>query len=238
MNEKVFITGSSTGLGMLAAKELIKDGYEVYLHARNAERAKNALEECSQAKDVLIGDLSHLDELQKVAKEINDLGEFSTIIHNAGVYIANSNLTFRVNVLAPYVLTSLIHKPKQLIYIASNMHMDAKLNIGEIANDLSYSGSKLAILLLMKKVARLYPHVKVSAVDPGWVPTRMGGQAAPDSLMDGYETQVWLTEARDNIVTGNYYYHQRIQNYDQRVDSTILQDKLVNSLYQLTGFKL
>ncbi|WP_080694219.1 SDR family NAD(P)-dependent oxidoreductase [Myroides odoratimimus] len=41
---KIFITGSSDGLGLLAAKKLIEDGHQVVLHARNEElknRKKN-----------------------------------------------------------------------------------------------------------------------------------------------------------------------------------------------------
>lgn len=236
MNQKVWITGSSTGLGLLTARNLIKDGFDVYLHARNAQKAKEALQKCPGAKGVITGDLSSMNDLLAISQKVNQLGKFSTIIHNAGVYTSDRHLTFLVNVLAPYVLTSLIHKPAQLIYIASNMHMGASLPIKNIADGLRYSSSKLAVLLLMKKAARIFPNVKVSAVDPGWVPTRMGGAGASDPLIDGYETQVWLTEKRDEIPTGTYYFHKREQIYDQRADSAELQDQLTDMLQKISGY--
>lgn len=234
MNQRVFITGSTSGLGLLTAQQLIADGYQVYLHARNHDRATMVHSKCPQAAGIMIGDLSNVDDLKRIAMEVNKLGRLTSIIHNAGVYTSNQRLTFQVNVLAPYVLTALINPPERMIYTASNMHAGAPLEIQQLHGQMNYSTSKLAVLLLMKKVARLDRQTVVSAVDPGWVPTKMGGKNAPDRLEDGYQTQVWLTEKRDAGPTAQYYYHQHLQSYDQRVDSLMLQDQLTNYLEGLT----
>ncbi len=84
--DKILITGSTDGLGFLTAKRLIADGQEVVLHARNAQRAKEVLLRLPQVKHVVIGDLSSRNDVEDLAQQINQLGPFDTIIHNAGVY--------------------------------------------------------------------------------------------------------------------------------------------------------
>lgn len=135
---KIFITGSSTGLGALAAKDLIAMGNEVYLHARNEKRAQDALNENPQAKGVVIGDLADLEQVKHVAKQVNELGQMDVVIENAGVDSSDSKLTARVNVEAPYLLTALIKKPKRIIYVDSGMHKGAMLDINNLETNLSY----------------------------------------------------------------------------------------------------
>ena len=119
---RIFITGSADGLGQLAATSLIQQGHKVVLHARNEERARDAIKKNSGAENVLIGDLSKIDETKNVALDVNKLGAFDAVINNAGVYQTTSKQMFAVNVLAPYILTSMIQKPKRLIYLSSGMH--------------------------------------------------------------------------------------------------------------------
>lgn len=236
---KIFITGSSTGLGALAAKDLIKKGNNVYLHARNEKRSQDALKENPGAKGVIIGDLAYPDQVKKVAEQVNKLGRMDVVIENAGVDSSDSKLTVRVNVEAPYVLTALIKKPKRIIYIDSGMHKGAPLDIDHLEDRLSYSSSKMALMTLTEYVARLWPNVIVNAVDPGWVPTRMGGPAANDDLHGGYSGQVWLATSNDPqaLKSGNCYYHLKLENYDQRANNEQLQEALVEKLADLTGVK-
>src|ERR1700712_2678835 len=119
---RIFITGSADGLGSLSAKALIEQGHEVVLHARNAERRQEAIKKVPGAQSVVTGDLSNIEETKKVAESVNALGAFDVVIHNAGVYQTSAKEIFAVNVLAPYILTCLIQKPKRLIYLSSGMH--------------------------------------------------------------------------------------------------------------------
>ena len=66
---------------------------------------------------------------------------------------------------------------------------------------INYSDTKLHVVMLCKAVARNWSDVYANAVNPGWVPTKMGGSGAPDSLQKGYETQVWLAESNDEKAT-------------------------------------
>ncbi|MFL5773582.1 MAG: SDR family NAD(P)-dependent oxidoreductase, partial [Flavisolibacter sp.] len=188
---RIFITGSADGLGQLSAKSLIQQGHTVVLHSRNAERKRDAIKNNPKAEDVLIGDLSMIDESKKLAQSVNDSGIFDVVIHNAGVYQASSREIFAVNTLAPYILTCLVNKPKRLIYLSSGMHLQGRSKLENFKTGIdriTYSDSKLHVLMLCKAVARNWPDVFANAVDPGWVPTKMGGRGAPDDLHKGYET--------------------------------------------------
>src|SRR6186713_2192701 len=190
---RIFITGSTDGLGQLAAKALIDLGHKVVIHARSIEREKQAMIKTPGAEDVLIGDLSGIEETKALASQANGLGKFDAVIHNAGVYQASAKETFAVNTLAPYILTCLIQRPKRLIYLSSGMHLQGHSKLDFFNTDISritYSDSKLHVLMLCMAVARKWKDVYANTIDPGWVPTKMGGRGAPDDLQKGYKTQV------------------------------------------------
>lgn len=238
---QIFITGSSDGLGKLAAEKLIQEGHQVVLHARNTERAKMLKNQFPNAKAILVGDLSNLEETKKMAHESNNLGKFNAVIHNAGVLHADSVTIFRVNVLAPFVLTALIKKPQRLIYLSSSMHLGGKefFNQTELEKT-TYSDSKLMITALTAAFSRLFPDVRSNAVDPGWVPTKMGGKNAPDDLQKGVETQVWLaTSEQDHAkVSGKYFRHQQLKNPHPAVLDENFQHRLIQWCEAISGVSL
>ncbi|MDT6953449.1 SDR family NAD(P)-dependent oxidoreductase [Companilactobacillus alimentarius] len=234
--KKVFITGSTTGLGFLEAKKLIADGNEVVLHARNEKKAQAVMQKLPGAKGIVVGDLSSMTDLKNIAQEVNDFGTFDSIIHNAGVYSNDQKTIFKVNVLAPYVLTALITKPKSLIYTSSGMHLGSHFTMDKIESGVNYSASKLLILLLTKAIARKW-QIPSNAVDPGWVPTRMGGDGANDDLKLGYLTQVKLVEDNTDF-SGKYFYHDNETHYDQGADDIKLQDELLQRLAEISDIQL
>lgn len=229
---KIFITGSTDGLGFLAAQHLLEEGHEVHLHARNKQRADDVKQKLGRETPLLIADLSKVNQIEKLASELNQRGPYDAIIHNAGVLSVASEIIFRVNVLAPYFLTKWVEKPKRLIYLSSSMHRGGKafkdhLNIQNI----DYSDSKLYVTTLMKFFAKQNPQLYVNAVDPGWVPTKMGGMSAPDNLQRGFETQVWLATSQDKeaLVSGKYFRHKRQQTPNPTVNSFSFQEQLVET---------
>lgn len=237
---RIFITGSADGLGQLAAKALVAHGHEVVLHARNAERAEYALQEVPGARRALVGDLSDIEATKRLADEANALGTFDAVIHNAGVYQAPTQVVFIVNALAPYLLTCLIQRPKRLIYLSSDMHMQGRANLEQLArnqNHVSYSDSKLYVTMLCMAVARKWPDVYANAVDPGWVPTKMGGPGASDDLQKGYETQVWLATGDDRAaqVSGRYFYHRKERPCNPQAGDVTLQEKFLSICRAITG---
>ena len=236
---KIFITGSADGLGQLAARRLVEMGHHVVLHARNNQRAEYAISKVPEALDVLIADLSEMEESKRLAAGVNALGVFDAVIHNAGIYQASSRQLLTVNTLSPYMLTCLIHKPKRLVYLSSGMHMSGNPDLKLMdSGRASYSDSKLHDLLLAKAVARKWPDVFSNAVDPGWVPTKMGGKGATDDLQKGFETQVWLAVNNEIKTSGRYYYHQKEAGYLQVADNVELQDQFLDRCRQITGVRL
>lgn len=231
---KIFITGSSDGIGLEAAKKLINLGHEVVLHARD-EKAKE-LESKFNVK-VLIGDLNNLDETKSLAHKVNEQRRFDTIIHNAGVFHEDKHTIFRVNVLAPYILATLIKRPKQLIFIGSNMHPQGSFDIEKLAikKEVDYSTSKLLILMLSLALSRYWKDVNSNTVDPGWVKTKMANYNAPDSLEDGSATQVWLASKDDLNFSGKYFYHLQETIYSKKANDIEIQDKLIKIYEEITG---
>lgn len=237
---RILITGSADGLGQLAAKALVASGHEVVLHARSAERARYARQQTPGAWNVIAGDLSDLAETRRVADQANALGPFDAVIHNAGVYQASAREVFMVNALAPYLLTCLMQRPKRLIYLSSSLHLQGRANLESLAGSLShvsYADSKLYVTMLCMAVARQWPNVYANAVDPGWVPTKMGGPNAPDDLQKGYETQVWLAVSDDRAaqVSGRYFHHRQERPYNPQAGDVALQERFLNICREITG---
>jgi len=237
---KIFITGSSDGLGLLAARMLMKDGHHVVLHARNKHRADDTMRQFHDKVEVLTADLSSMDETKGLAGDVNALGRFDAVIHNAGVYQAPEPVIFRVNTLAPYILTSLINKPGRLIYISSGMHTGGNPDFKHLSpgKGVDYSTSKLQVLMLNLAVSRRWPGTYVNAVDPGWVPTKMGGPGAPDNLQEGAKTQVWLASGKDATISGKYFYHMKETGYSLKADDENMQELLLKLCEEITDVAL
>jgi NAD(P)-dependent dehydrogenase (short-subunit alcohol dehydrogenase family) len=237
---RIFITGSADGLGQFAAKALIAQGHQVVLHARDEKRGIDALDNVPGAETVVTSDLGSIDETKQLASKVNALGTFDAVIHNAGVYQTSSKQIFAVNTLAPYILTCLINKPKRLIYLSSDMHLSGRAKLESFKADMSgitYSDSKLHVLMLCKAVARKWRNVYANTLNPGWVPTKMGGRGAPDNLQKGYETQVWLAVSNDEKakVSGRYFFHQKEARYNPQADDVMLQEKFISLCEEISA---
>jgi NAD(P)-dependent dehydrogenase (short-subunit alcohol dehydrogenase family) len=250
----IFITGSTDGLGRAAAQTLVDGGHRVVLHARSPERASALAALAPRSAGVVVGDLSSAVETRRIADQVNAIGRMDAIIHNAGTYLERNRAatpegharTLAVNTLAPYILTALIERPGRLVYLSSGMHRG-----GGSLHDIdwekrrwnpsqAYSESKLYVAALAFVVARHWSDVLSNAVDPGWVPTKMGGPQAPDDLEMGHLTQTWLAVSDDPgaTVSGEYWYHRQRQEPAAEVIDTGFQDQLVAKLAELTDVSL
>jgi NAD(P)-dependent dehydrogenase (short-subunit alcohol dehydrogenase family) len=252
---RIFITGSTDGLGRGAAEALIKQGHQVVLHARSHARAAALSDLAPRAAGVVIGDLASAAETRGVAEQVNKIGRMDAVIHNAGIFREPGRgktpeghaKVLAVNTLAPYMLTALITRPDRLIYISSSMHRggdDTLRDIDWVDRDWdtyrAYSESKLYVTALAFAVARRWPDVLSNAVDPGWVPTKMGGSSAPDDLEQGHLTQAWLATSDDPAakVSGAFWYHRNRQQPAKESLDTAFQDRLIARLAEMTGVKL
>jgi NAD(P)-dependent dehydrogenase (short-subunit alcohol dehydrogenase family) len=249
---RIFISGSSAGLGLMAGELLVEEGHHVVLHARNRARAEDARASLPGAQAVVIGDLETIAGAQDVAAQVNALGGFDAVIHNAAVGYQESPRTtadglphlFAINTLAPYLLTALIARPKRLIYLSSGMHRRADANLDDILwrkrtwNGASaYAESKLHDAMLAFALARHWPDVLSNALEPGWVATKMGGAGAPDDLDEGRRTQAWLATSEDAAArtSGGYFFHLARREANPQARDARLQDRLIAICRELSG---
>jgi NAD(P)-dependent dehydrogenase (short-subunit alcohol dehydrogenase family) len=236
----ILITGSAGGLGRAAAETLLGDGHQVIVHARSAGRLDAVEPLRRRGASGVTGDLADLNQTRAVADQVNRLGPLDAVIHNAGVISGPQILP--VNVVAPYLLTVLIQRPQRLVYLSSSMHQGGRASLDDLdwggqRPTASYSDSKLLLTTFAMAVARLWPDLYSNAVDPGWVPTRMGGPGAPDDLRLGHLTQEWLaaSDAPEARTSGGYWYHQRRRTPHRAVLDPCFQDELLAALARFTG---
>src|SRR3569833_506203 len=245
---RIFITGSSDGLGSLTARKLVVQGHQVILHARNAQRARDAAALCPGAAGVLVADLTSLDETKQLAAEASERGPFDAVVHNAGLYVGMERVPgksglpslFAVNTLAPFVLASLMTPPPaRLVFVSSSMHRSGRVDLDRLAES-GYSDSKLHDVMLAKAFARRWSgRVECNAVDPGWVPTKMGGRGAPGDINLGVDTFAMLAlgEGAAKGKTGRYFAGLKEERPARLADDVDLQDRLVEALEEISGVK-
>jgi NAD(P)-dependent dehydrogenase (short-subunit alcohol dehydrogenase family) len=250
---RIFITGSADGLGLMAGQLLAGQGHSVVLHARNEQRAADTRKALPGAEAVVVGDLATVGAMVSVADQVNGLGDFDAVIHNAAIgYREPRKLVtadglpelFAVNSLAPYVLTALIRRPARLIYLSSGLHREGDESLDDLtwqrrrwSGYQAYSDSKLHDVILAFAVARKWPHVFSNALEPGWVATKMGGKGAPDDLAQGSETQAWLAVSDDAAakVSGGYFFHQRPKQVNPAARRVEVQDGFLRECARLSG---
>ena len=253
---RIFITGSSDGLGLSAARLLVEQGHGVVLHARNKQRADETQAKLPAAQAVVVGDLTSITQTRRVADQVNQLGIFNAIIHNAGIgyrepmrIVTDDGLShlLAVNTVAPYILTALITRPQRLVYMSSILHQDGDSSLKDLewadrpwSGRQAYCDTKLHDVLLAFAVARRWPGVLSNALEPGWVPTKMGGSDATDDLDQAHRTQVWLAVSDEPAaaVSGGYFYHMNRKHPLSATFDVSRQDRLLDFCSRVTGVDL
>ncbi len=190
MKKNIIITGSTDGIGKLAALMLAKDGHNVYVHGRNEKKVAATVAEIiatTKNEDIhgLIADLSDMESVRNMAHHIKSkLSQIDVLINNAGIYnspqASNKDgieMRMAVNYLAPYLLTYellplLENSPSARIINLSSaaqapVSPDA-LNAGYRTSEGSaYAQSKLALAMWSIYLAEKLETTAVIALNPG-----------------------------------------------------------------------
>ena len=253
---RILVTGSSDGIGLESARQLLAAGHDVVGHARSTARAAELRAAAPGVSDVLVGDLASLAETRDLAASAAVAGPFDAVIHNAGVGggVAARAVTsdgieriFHINVVAPYLLTALMPRPRRLVYLTSGLESQGHVDLGDLQyaarawdGMAAYSDSKLCDVVLAFAVARRWPDVLATTVDPGWIKTKLGGPQAWDEVDDGAATQVWLAASDDAAArtTGRYIKRFEVQAANPEASDVEVQDGLLARLAELTGVEL
>ena len=149
--------------------------------------------------------------------------------------------------MGPDVLTALITMPKRLVYLSSGMHYRAGSHLDDMLwekrswnGSQAYAETKFQDVLLAFAVARLFPDVKSNSLEPGWVPTKMGGAGAPDDIDKAHRTQVWLATSNEPAaaVSGRYFFHQKLRDPDPATTEIERQDLLLDLCRRVSGTAL
>ena len=252
---RIFVTGSTDGLGRAAAQSLIDNGHQVVLHSRSSERSSAFGELAAHSAGIVIGDLRSAAETRSIAEQVNAIGRMDAVIHNAGIYREGSRdptpeghaSILAVNTLAPYILTALIERPDRLVYLSSSLHRGGEGSLQDIDwtkrrwdTGRAYAESRLHAAALAFALARRWPEVLSNSVDPGWVRTKMGGPGAPVDIDTGQRTQTWLAVSNERLamVSGRYWHDLRQEQPASEATDIAFQDGLIAQLRQLTGVTL
>jgi len=190
MKKTIFITGSTDGIGKLAALKLAKEGHEVYLHGRNSEKLATVIAEIKNKSNNstingFVADLSDLNALRQMAEQIKDeVSKIDVLINNAGVLKSSNSknkdgldLRFAVNYIAPYLLTNellpLLQKGDAPRIINLSSAAQAAVSLEALAGKIqlpeqaAYAQSKLALTMWSFHLAEKLQDISVVAVNPG-----------------------------------------------------------------------
>ena len=253
---RIFITGSSQGIGTECGRQLVALGHEVVLHGRDEARSAAALSAVPDAAAAVSGDLASFAGTRAVAEQANALGPFDAVIHNAGigggvpertVTEDGLELIFQVNAVAPYMLTCLMPVAPRMIYLTSGLEERGRWHPDDLQwtrrawNGMqAYSDSKLHVSMLSFELAERHPEAAINVVDPGWIQTRMGGPEAWDPVDLGAETQVWLatSELEAATASGRYLKRRGTLAPNPTVLDGHARRELITELERLTGLTL
>jgi NAD(P)-dependent dehydrogenase (short-subunit alcohol dehydrogenase family) len=245
----VLVTGATSGIGESTARGLAAIGATLILVGRSEEGAHAARERIQAAFGagkihVLVGDLASQRDVRALARDfMHRFDRLDVLVNNAGVDVGSRSvtpegleLTFAVNYVAPFMLTTLLldvlkgSAPSRIVNVASAAHRAGRIDFDDLQSERrfgqrAYNNSKLALVVFTYELARRLQGTGVTAncVDPGFVRTSLGstmsvGYRLAGTLMwpfmvrpeKGARTSVWAASSPDLAeVTGAYFKAER-----------------------------
>ncbi|XP_038072491.1 retinol dehydrogenase 13-like [Patiria miniata] len=262
------VTGASDGIGKHTALRLAQTGATVLMHGRDTEKIYQAQREIAQETgnkclEVYTADLASLQQVRELSEAIHSKHDhLDVLINNAGIHKPTwvqshdgHEMTFAVNVLAPFLLTSLLMdllragKASRILHVSSITHaaleefklrdLNYKQNYGDGLNT-SYALSKTCEIMYTYKTAELLKGsgITVNCLDPGTVNTNMLLKALGPIGMPikdaNFEYRAAIDPALDGV-SGKYFVDDKETESSAVSNDKDLQDKLWDILVKITG---
>jgi short chain dehydrogenase len=251
---RVFITGSADGLGLMVGRHLADQEHKVVLHARNDARAADAKKALPKAEAVVVGDLASITATKDVARQVNALGPFDAVIHNAAVGFQESHRVTgdglphvfahqHARALCSHRADRTAEAPRLSEFghararkRPSRRYPVAQAALGRIVGlRREQAARRHAGLRRRASVARC-PVQRGNA--------RLGrdqnGRGGPDDIDQAHLTQAWLATSDDPAArtAGGYFYHLKQREPNPETRDAALQDRLIGICGEISGVDL
>lgn len=220
------VTGGNRGLGLAIAKGLLERGMKVVLGVRDLTLGEQAVEDLGAREGYILAlaiDLEEPDAIERAVAELASRGlKVDVLVNNAAIYPEGTapwvhprviQEAWMVNVYGPWLLSRafvpgmMARGYGRVVNVSSG---SGSFDEGLDRDHAAYAVTKAALNALTLTLAQsLPPSVKVNAMCPGWVRTRMGGASAPLSPEEGADTAIWLATLPDDGPTGGFFRDRR-----------------------------
>jgi NAD(P)-dependent dehydrogenase (short-subunit alcohol dehydrogenase family) len=227
-NQKTaLVTGANKGIGFEVARQLARQGFRVFLGARNEEAGRAAADKLGSDGTVtfLKIDISDAKSIRTAAEELTkQIERLDVLVNNAGILLDEDKsaltitpdifeTTLRTNALGPWLVAQafapLLEKSPapRIVNVSSG---GGQLDGGADGWAPGYCVSKTALNGVTVQLAAALPKCAVNSVCPGWVRTEMGGANADRSVGEGAATIVWLATEAPHDLTGKFVKDRKV----------------------------
>ena len=228
-----FVTGANKGIGFEVARQLLREGFRVFLGARDQEAGKAAADKLNQesrragAEEIIFLpiDISKAESIRAAAEEFSrQSGRLDALVNNAGILLDDDKdiLTLSPEMLQTTLRTNtlgaLLVAQAFVPFLRKSDHpriINVSSGGGQLADGAdgwapAYCISKTALNGVTVQLAAALPDFAVNSVCPGWVRTDMGGANATRSVAEGASGIVWLAAEAPQGETGKFWRDRKV----------------------------
>ena len=196
----VVVTGASSGIGLITAREFANAGAHVIIAVRNIQKGQNAARTMTGDVEVRLLDVSDLTSVRDFATEWT--GHLDILVNNAGIMDIpltrtkdHLDLQTATNSFGPFLLTNLLlpHITDRVVWVTSQLHRMGRLNIDDINWDTrpykpmdAYNDSKLQVILfsleLQRRLTAAGSTVRSVLAHPGIATTALAAHSSSNAI--------------------------------------------------------